>query len=291
MSIPKFDVNHPRAEGVDSPPRDFAALKALIGGQRSRLPKRLLQAADFTLANPQEVAFGRVTEVASLAGVQPSTLVRFAQALGYSGFSDMQAVFLAHARQRWPDYRERLDFLEGEGADANAPLSLLRGFTRASNLSLQRLEHSINPAALDGAVALLAGAASIYVLATRRSFPAAAYLAYALRRLQIRCEMVDHAGGLAAEQLALAGDGDALVAISFTPYAPVTLDLATATHQRGVPVLAITDSAFSPLVQAATLWLEVAEADHAAFRSLAGTFALAATLAVAVATQRRQSVE
>ena len=53
-----------------------------------------------------------------------------------------------------------------------------------------------------------------------------------------------------------------------------------------VPVVAITDSAKSPLAAAAEVWLEVAEADYGAFRSLAASFALAMTLAVATAEKR-----
>ena len=111
-------------------------------------------------------------------------------------------------------------------------------------------------------------------------------LAYAMRRLGIRCELADWAGGLAPEQVTLLRPTDAMLAISFTPYAQATVDLTTAAFRRGIKVVAITDSPFSPLIQAATVWLEVAEADHLGFRSLAGSFALATTLAVGVARER-----
>jgi DNA-binding MurR/RpiR family transcriptional regulator len=54
-----------------------------------------------------------------------------------------------------------------------------------------------------------------------------------------------------------------------------------------VPIVAITDSPFSPLAQRATIWFEVVEADVEGFRSLSASFALAATLTVAVAERRR----
>ena len=53
-----------------------------------------------------------------------------------------------------------------------------------------------------------------------------------------------------------------------------------------MPVVAITDSPFSPLVPLGDVWLELAEADYGAFRSLAATWALAMTLAVATAEAR-----
>jgi DNA-binding MurR/RpiR family transcriptional regulator len=79
---------------------------------------------------------------------------------------------------------------------------------------------------------------------------------------------------------------DVVLAISYAPYAPATIDLAQLAIERGVPVLALTDSAASPLATRASHWLEVNEADHGAFRSLAASFALAMTLAVGTAETR-----
>ena len=74
-------------------PRDFEGLKALLAHRRDDLPRRLQQVAAFAVEHPDEVAFGTAASIASLADVQPSTLVRFAKALGYAGFSDLQSVF------------------------------------------------------------------------------------------------------------------------------------------------------------------------------------------------------
>ncbi len=271
----------------DAPPQDFAALRALIARRRDALPKRLAQIADFALRQPQDIAFRTVAEIAAQAGVPPSALVRFAQALGFSGFSDLQAVFRAHARDRWPDYDVRLEAMR-DGPAAEGPAALLSGFAEAGRQSLDRLGAALEGPALGQAVHLLAQADSICLAASRRAYPIAAYLAYALRRLHTRCELADHAGGLAPEQVALLTPRDALLAISFTPYAPATIELAASAQRRGVPVVAVTDSAFSPLTQLAAVWLEVAEADHLGFRSLAASFALASTLAVAVAQERRR---
>ena len=62
---------------------------------------------------------------------------------------------------------------------------------------------------------------------------------------------------------------------------------ARALSDRGVPVIAITDSAFSPLVQFATIWFEVAEADFGGFRTLSATMALSMALTVGIGDARR----
>lgn len=271
-------------------PRDFASLRALIVSRRALLPKRLVQVAEFAVDHPQEIAFGRVADIASQAGVQPSTLVRFAQTLGYSGFTDLQAVFQAHARQRWPDYRQRLEMLgDTDGTDQAGPanpVARLHGFVHAAQISVQHLEQTIDHGALDQAVALLAGARIVYLVGMRRVYPVALYLLYALQRLGIRCELLDNAGGLGARQVELLEAGDVMLSITFTPYAPETLEISQAASRRGVRIVGITDSPFSPLTPLSEIWLEVAETDHAGFRSLSATFALATTLAVSVAERR-----
>ena len=272
---------------MTAPPRDVAALRELIEARAAAMPKRLAQVAAFTIREPDEIAFGTLAQIAAKAGVQTSTLVRFAQSLGYAGFGELQAVFRAHARGRWPDYRERLEALHD--APDGDPMPLLRGFVNASALSLARLGDSLAPDALDRAVGLLASADCITLLGSRRAFPVVAYLAYALRKLGLRAELVDQVGGLAPEQVALLRPRDVVLAVSFSPYAPTTLALAAGAFAAGVAVVAITDGPFSPLVATSTVWLEVAEADHAAFRSLAASFALATTLAVAAAERRTTS--
>ena len=299
MRVPSGAIERPEIVGATAAetPRDFKSLRELIVAKRSMLPKRLLQVADFAVDHPQEIAFARVADLATQAGVQPSTFVRFAQTLGYSGFSDLQAVFRAHARQRWPDYRERLDTLAEaavEGAPAGSaadPLRMLHGFVHASRVSLDHLEQTIEAEALGQAVDILSNARSLCLAGTRRVYPVVAYLLYALRRLGLRAELLDNAGGNAERQAELLGPGDVVLAISFTPYAAETVGLATIAARRGADIVAITDSPFSPLIPVAGCWLEVAETDHAGFRALSATFALATMLAVSVAERRARREE
>ena len=122
-----------------SPPRDYDALKGLLLARREELPRRLVQVAAFALENPDEIAFGTVASVAAQADVQPSTLIRFAQTLGYAGFSDLQEVFRAQLKSRWPDYRERLARLgAGEDDEREDAGDLLNGFAESAIASIER---------------------------------------------------------------------------------------------------------------------------------------------------------
>ncbi|HZP20018.1 MAG TPA: MurR/RpiR family transcriptional regulator [Bauldia sp.] len=269
------------------PPRSFEGLKDLLLARRDELPRRLVQVAAFALENPDEIAFGTVASVASQAKVQPSTLIRFAQTIGYAGFTDLQDVFRAQLKSRWPDYRERIARLGDRKVKGKTPAGdLLEGFTESALASIERVRSSVSDEELDRAAAILAAADTILLLGLRRAFPVCAYLAYALGKLGLRAHLVDQVGALAPEQVGGAGKNDALVAVSFTPYWPMTVELTRQAAERKVPVIAITDSPFSPLAPSATVQLEIVEADYSGFRSLSATLCVAMALAVAAGARR-----
>jgi DNA-binding MurR/RpiR family transcriptional regulator len=111
-------------------------------------------------------------------------------------------------------------------------------------------------------------------------------MSYAFGKLGVRHVLIDAVGGLAAEDVSFATPKDCLLAISFAPYASETVSLTQAAVTRKVPVLAVTDSPFSPLAPLASQWIEVREDNFEGFRSMAATLTLAMTLTVAVAEKR-----
>jgi len=270
-------------------PEDFEALKRRLIEIEPLLPKRLRQTAAFALEHPDEVALGTASSLARRAEVQASTLVRFAQALGFAGFSDLQSVFRSHLRTRWPNYSERLKALHEHARDSGDPMNLLIGFADSAAQSIAKLRDSAPREELDRAIALLARAQTIFLVGQRRSFCVSHYLAYALAQLGVRAALVDNVGGLGPDQLQNASERDAVIAVSFAPYSPTTISLADGARRRGAPLVVITDSALSPIAGLAAARFEVVESDFGAFRSLAATFCLAMTLAVGVAEARTEA--
>ena len=270
-------------------PRDFPALKALIASRAADLPKRLSQVAQYSLQHPDEMAFGTVASIADEALVQPSTLVRFAQALGFQGFTELQEVFRSRLRERVLSYDERLAHLRSQSVSANKASVIFAGFAESAEKSLKELRVRLDGETLEKAVELLAEADTIFLVGLRRSFPISSYMSYAFGKLAIKNQLIGATGGLAAEDVSFATKQDVMLAISFTPYASETIKLAQSAAARGVPVISITDSAFSPLVPMAKLWFEVTEAQFEGFRSMSATLALAMTLTVAVAERRNNT--
>ena len=87
----------------------YEELKDLIAQAYPGMSKQLQRIARFALEQPNELALGTVAAIATATEVQPSAMIRFANALGFSGFSEMQQVFRGHLLERSDSYRERID--------------------------------------------------------------------------------------------------------------------------------------------------------------------------------------
>ncbi|MFK4812440.1 MurR/RpiR family transcriptional regulator [Devosia sp. ZW T5_3] len=270
------------------PPGDFDALRAAILERKGELPKRLTQVAAYALDHPDEIAFGTAASIAESAEVQPSTLVRFAQHFGFEGFSGLQLLFRARLRERTSSYEDRLRTLEQNGAALAESTTIFNGFAAAAHRSIDALTAAVDPDAFERTVTLLANAETIYLIAKRRSYPISSYMAYAFGKLKVKYQLVGTAAGIDDDMLAMATPRDAAFAISFSPYASESATQARAMAARGIPVVSLTDSAFSPLAECSREWFEVVEADHAGFRSLSASMAFAMALTVSIAEKRRR---
>lgn len=265
-------------------PTSFDELKQRIADRYDGLSGRLRQFAEYALASPRDVALEPVAAIAERAGVQPSSIVRFAHALGYAGFSEMQRVFRSHLVGRPPSYRDRIAHLRTARSNGrgDAPRGVLAGFISDGIDALEHLHDAVRPAELGRAVQALGRAEAIYLAAEGRAFPVAFYLYYALARLDRRAYLIDGVGGMDRAQAALAGARDALIAISFKDYSPGVVSLFEAARARRVTTVAITDTALGPLSRHAAVTLELGDDGNRPFRSLAAPMCLAQTLVVAL---------
>ncbi|MGF0540075.1 MurR/RpiR family transcriptional regulator [Agrobacterium sp. ES01] len=268
-------------------PDSFDELCERLARDRETMPKRLAQTATYMFGHPDEVAFGTAATIAQAAGVQPSTLVRFAKAIGFDGFSDLQTLFRERLRDRNQSYEVRLSALD-HGSEGDEGRLLLSGFIAAGQDSLARLEQDFDSAAFDRASALLASAETVYLCARRRAFPPLIQMRYAFAKLGIRSEICGSINGIDEDLLAMATRQDAAIFVSFLPYSDQTISMARQLKEQGVPIVSISDSPLSPLVPLSEVCFKLTEADFAGFRTQAAAITLAMALTVAVADKRRR---
>jgi DNA-binding MurR/RpiR family transcriptional regulator len=269
------------ASDVTAPP-SFDSLRHEVQARYDTLSPHLQRLARLALEDPNSFALGTVTALAHTAEVQPSTLIRFAKEFGYSGFSQMQKVFKLRLIEGAPVYREQIyqHRTRLEAAAERDPMAILQEFTDASILCLERLKDTVDPADLAKAIEMMAAAEHIQVIAQRRAFPIAAYIAYGLLRLEQRAQLLDFVGGMVPQQVATLRPTDLLIAVAFAEYTPVVLEVVRDVHIRNIPTLTITDVPTSPLAKHGTVYFCVDDADIHRFRPVAGSMSLAQSLII-----------
>lgn len=257
-------------------------LQAEIARSYEGLSKRLKVIADFVLKDPSGVALRTSATLANELGVAPSAIVRFAQAFGFSGFSEMQAVFKTQMQHETRSYRDRIRSLEQREAGRKTE-EMVASFVDAGIASLQEMHRTTPVELIEQAAEMMASARMVHVLAQKRTFTAATYMAYNLARLEVPAHLLDGAGGTLDQQLGLVGPEDVVFAISFQPGSEETARAFERAHHAGARSIAICDVPRAPFVNADVLF-RISEASVETFRSLNATISLALILAIRTGT-------
>lgn len=270
-------------------PKTYEELRAVLSSGASSLPKRLRQAAIFMWQHPTSVALGSINSVAEQVGVQPSTLVRFAQACGYAGFSDLQEIFKDHLKAMLPaneQHSNAATSIEQAPCEGSPYIS---GLVRAGQESLARIEKDFNEQAFEETISVLANAKMIYIVGSKRAFPIAMYMSLTMSQQGIKNVLVTNVGSAAFDHMGCLSTEDVVLAVSFSPYNSITPDLVAIAKDRGAQIVSITDSKFSPLVKLSRAYVEVVESNHAGFRSLSGTTVMSMAIVLGVTRARINS--
>ncbi|MDT8855083.1 MurR/RpiR family transcriptional regulator [Paracoccaceae bacterium Fryx2] len=285
------------AESADKPamtapakPATAAEFQTLLVQGRDRFTPRMLEAGAYVVENPKEVAFSAVAVLAQQSGIASTSFVRLAQAMGFSGFSEMQALFREPLRRVYPSsLEERIRHSQGEQVipDPSDVAAIGRSFAQANIASLTHLADRLAAMPLEAAIDLVLGARIVHVIGVDRSFAVASYLSYALNRAGLQSFQITGLGSAIADHGALMAPDDLLIAISFPPYAAETVAITRQVHARGNPVLAITNSTVSPITEGARQVLFVNDAELHGFRSLTALMSLVQTLMMGIAFRKR----
>jgi DNA-binding MurR/RpiR family transcriptional regulator len=268
-------------------PADYEELIRVIHERYDSMSKGYQAIALFLTQNPNDVAMQSVNAIAERCGVHASNFVRFAQALGYSGFKDLQELFQKRLSTAAPGFEARVKALESELGARNdrSEFGFLRDLVVRDVASLEGLLADIDPDELRKAADLLEKADVVYLLGQLRSAPVVQLLLYILTMLGKRCVLLDASGGLATHMARAMRPGDLLVAVSFRFYAKEAVRIVEEAASRGAVVLAISDSTLSPLAKKAELLLCVPEHEYTFSRSLAAPMCLAQALTLALASR------
>jgi DNA-binding MurR/RpiR family transcriptional regulator len=292
--MPRPDLPATDEASLASPPINAERLLQLITDEYDALPRQLKRIASYISQQSDRIMVDRISDIARECEVHPSAIVRFSQRFGFSGFSEMQALFRSaytHKASPVQNYQQRIRSMIANQSQQASAGDLARECIDATRSGIERLGRELDDAAFEKAVDLIVNADNIYVVGVRRSFAVADYLVYNLQHTQKKIHLVSGLGGSYREQMRSVRANDLVIAISFVPYAKETQHCLRFARQQQANTLILTDSHLSPLAKFANSVLLVNEGSALAFRSLSATLCLCQALFVAVAYRSGLNVD
>lgn len=205
--------------------------------------------ARYLIEHPTEITLISMRKIATLAGVQPATLVRLAQHLGYDGWDEMKAMFSNRLRTLPGGYADRAQALV---ADTPSGASAWEQTLHAQAADIRALG-PVNATALADAVQSLRRDRRLHIAGFRSSHAAAFSFKYLCSLFRSEVFLLDNAAGTLDAALHHLSPEDVVVLISFAPYSREIMQISTAAQRAGCTILALTDSKLAPIAL---------EADH-----------------------------
>lgn len=237
--------------------------------------------ADYLLEHYRDAVFLPASRVAMQADVSESVVVRFAAALGYTGYPEMlRAMQRIVKSELAPSSRLEAEEFDRDGPIGNGDVFRQVIATDVSNLQ-RTLEHPAN-AAISTAVETLLQSEEVFCLGLRGLSNLAGLLGTLLNLLAIRTRVLTNSGPTLFEQLRHIKEGDLLITFSFQRYTKRTVDAMDWARQRGAHTLTITDSLTSPAAQVADVVLVAEVKSDLFFNSYVSAVSLVNTLVGAV---------
>ncbi|WP_254656277.1 MurR/RpiR family transcriptional regulator [Jannaschia sp. CCS1] len=215
-----------------------AQLPTLSAGDR--------QIADTILGDPDRMARLSSGELARAAGRSQSSVVKFCQKLGFSGYQDLRlAVTRAAATQKAPNDAVHSSIEVSDDASMTAQKLL------ASKIHALQETLSINPAKnLDAARDALNGAARVQLSGVGASSLVARDFVYKLQKLGISV-LFDADSHIQMAHSATLTPDDVLVSLSQSGFSLETLRIAEAAAKRGATIITVTGLHPNPLADVA----------------------------------------
>ena len=210
---------------------------------KQRMSKSHKKIAEYILAHMDEAVFMTAASLGDVLEISESTVVRFAASLGYNGYPKLQ-------RAMEECVRGKLSGISGMGAayKAHSESEIL---TSALSSDIEKIQHTmsnLDVASFDTAVSIILEAETVYIMGLRSNEPLAAFLHFYLNMIRGNIRLLNTTSvSETFEQMMHITDKDCFIGISFPRYSMRTLKAMEFANDRNAKVIALTDSAHSPM--------------------------------------------
>ncbi|MDD6848017.1 MAG: MurR/RpiR family transcriptional regulator [Oscillospiraceae bacterium] len=231
-------------------------------------------------------AFMTAAKLGKTVGVSESTVVRFANELGYEGYPKLQKAMQEMIRDKLTSV-QRIDVTTTRIGNNHVLDAIM-------NQDIDKIRRTLEETSredFEKAVQSIVKAKRIYIFGVRSTASLAQFLGYYFGLIFDNVRVItDTSKTHTYEQLFRIEKDDVMIGISFPRYSTMAVEAMSLARDRGANSIAITDSMVSPLVSAADEVL-LARSDMASVvDSLVAPLSLINALIVATVLEKKEEV-
>lgn len=211
------------------------------------LSPKLQKALQYIVTHRDDIAMSSMRSIAAICDVTPPTMLRLARKLGYSDWNTLRDEIQASLRGRsdGPLTARARDLVARKASSQTQAIAQEMMLSDESNL--RRSWEQISLDRMEAAVAAVLSARNVYFLGRRSCYPVAFGLYYTYRMIRQNGVLVSDNGAGIVNALADLTPEDMVIVVGFEPYSRETVALTQYAAKKNATILAITDSAISPL--------------------------------------------
>lgn len=242
--------------------------------------------ANYVIENYDKAAYMTASKLGAIVDVSESTVVRFADELGFDGYPEFQHSLREIVRTKLTSF-QRVEVANNIIGDSDI-------LTKVLTLDAEKIRHTLEGVdrdAFNATVDKILSAKNIYIMGVRSSSYLAGFLNYNLRMMFDNVRLVSTTSGSEMfEEIMNIDEDDVMIAISFPRYSKRIINAVDFAKGAGCDVIAITDSPLSPIASEADQVL-IAESDMVSFvDSLAAPMSIVNAIVVAVAKKKQEEL-
>ena len=213
----------------------------------SGFSKRQKQISAYILENYDKAAFMTASKLGAVVGVSESTVVRYANELGFDGYPQLQAALQNLTRTRLTSF-QRVEVTHSLMGDGDILKKVLLSDAERIRDTLENIDYN----AFESAVDKICDADHVYVIGIRSSATLSSFLGHSLNMLFDNVVSLEGCSGSEVfEKMLNISERDVLIAISFPRYSKRVIRAVEYAHSLGANVISITDSTSSPIAEKA----------------------------------------
>lgn len=266
--------------------KDSKYLISHIQSQYTRFSKGQKLIAQYILKNYDKVAFMTACKLGEAVGVSESTVVRFANALGYSGYPKLQDALQEVIKNKLTTV-QRVDMVK----EFNDDSAILKKIVKSDIDNIKDTLDEIDEKAFEEAANRILKAKRIYIVGMRSSFTIAQYLGFYLGIILDSVHVIRTDMGDAFEQVVKINEDDVLIAISFPRYSKKSYQIVSYAKEKGAHIVSLTDSPFAPVASFTDNLLLVKSNMVSFVDSLVPALSIANALIVSVGMKEKEDIK